>query len=131
MSLFVPYSTAHHDGWLFSESLTVSGGFVHIITRSTRDGDAHETEVTEYRFSRAGVCYIGLTALVHHRKIPLPHTLAVHFWHEHMLARHQTMYREHPLPYLVQVVASVVGQLGDAIQGLLRRFRQHSEVGSL
>lgn len=50
MSISVPYSTAHHDGWLFSETLTVSGGFVHIITRIAEDEDALETEITEHRF---------------------------------------------------------------------------------
>ena len=80
MSIFVPYSTAHHDGWLFSESLTVSGGFVHIITRSTRDGDAHETEVTEYRFSRAGVCYMGLCSILDERILGIEFSFLFIFW---------------------------------------------------
>ncbi len=126
MSILVPYSTVDYGGWLFSESLTVSGGFVHIITRSTRDGDAYETEIEEYCFTRANDCYLGLTALVRHRTMPLPDQLSLHLWHEHMLARYQALYRERPLPYLVQVVASVVGRLDNALQGVLRRLFQLS-----
>lgn len=128
MSINVPYSTAHHDGWLFSESETVSGGFVHIVTRLTQDGDALETEITEYRFTRAGVCFIGFATLVRHPQIALPFKVLLHLWHEHMLARHQGLYRERPLHYLVQVITSMTAQLGDVLRDNLRKLRHWRTV---
>ena len=54
MPITISYSTAGCAGWVFSESLTVVGGFVHVVTRSTRDDDTHETEITEWRVTPPG-----------------------------------------------------------------------------
>ena len=130
MSISVPYSTAHHDGWLFSETLTVSGGFVHIITRIAEDEDALETEITEHRFTRDGGCFVCFATLVRHRKLALPFKLSLQLWHEHMLACHQALYRERPLPYCIQVAASLGAQLTTFVEDLLlalsRRLKRSS-----
>ncbi len=123
MPITISYSTAGCAGWVFSESLTVVGGFVHVVTRSTRDDDTHETEITEWRVTPDNDYHIAFATLVRHQRLPLPFKLSMHVWHEHMLARHQPLFRKQPLPYLVQVVASVIGQLGDAVLSTWRKLR--------
>lgn len=126
MFKIVPYSTWHEDGWLFSESLTVTGGFVHIISRYA--GDAYETEITEHRVYPDNSWDIGYAVLIEHGQLPLPRCLALQVWHEHMLARHQMLFRTRPLPYLVQVIASVSAQLGDAMRDNLQKLRHWRTV---